>query len=93
MTLRFTDRLGGGIRLAPADALIADQSGKQEGGGCRADCRICNFKTVSRELSACVYCNNNPYYPFNVCCNSLVKGKDGQGGSMYCTAFIKGTKQ
>lgn len=26
MFLRFTDRVGGGIRIAPADALIADQS-------------------------------------------------------------------
>ena len=32
MFLRFSDRLGGGIRLAPADALIADQSNKSSRG-------------------------------------------------------------
>lgn len=32
MTLRFSDRFGGGIRLAPADALIADRSHKTSRG-------------------------------------------------------------
>lgn len=32
MFLRFSDRLGGGIRLAPADALIADESHKKSRG-------------------------------------------------------------
>ncbi|GKU24131.1 MFS transporter [Clostridium folliculivorans] len=32
MFLRFTDRLGAGVRLAPADALIADESHKKSRG-------------------------------------------------------------